>query len=167
MRSKKTQRLTLGAMLSAMVLLLTYIIKIPVSATGGYVHLGDGMIFLAAALLGPYAALIGGAGSALADLIGGYFPYVLPTFIIKGAMGALAGLLARKNKSLRNGLIFILAELMMVAGYFTVEGFLYGWPAALLAVGPNLLQGLFGVIIGLMMLPLTRLKKFQHLSTFK
>ncbi|NLB91052.1 MAG: ECF transporter S component, partial [Clostridiales bacterium] len=71
MENQKIKKLTLGGALSALVLLFTYIFKIPVPATGGYVHLGDGIIFLAAALLGPYAAFIGGIGSALADLMGG------------------------------------------------------------------------------------------------
>lgn len=155
--SKKTQKLALGGMLSALVLLLTSIIKIPVPATGGYVHLGDGMIFLAALLLGPYAALIGGIGSALADLVGGYFVYVVPTFFIKAAMGGIAGALVRQQAPLRNMLVFILAELVMVAGYFFFESTLYGWTVALIAVGPNVLQGVFGVIVGMLLSSAVRL----------
>lgn len=148
MKDQHVRKLALGGVLSALVLLLTYLVKVPVPATGGYVHLGDGVIFLAAALLGPYAALIGGVGSALADLLGGYFIYIAPTFLIKAAMGGLAGVLVRKKAPVRNALVFALAECIMVAGYFVFEGLLYGWPAAVAALGPNALQGLAGVILG-------------------
>ena len=124
MNDQKIRRLALGGVLSALVLLMTYLIKLPVPATGGYVHPGDGVIFLAAILLGPYAALIGAVGSALADLLGGYFVYILPTFLIKGAMGAVAGLMARRKTPLRNALVFTLCEGIMVLGYFLFEGFL-------------------------------------------
>lgn len=161
MKDRHIHRLALGGVLAALVLLLTFLIKIPVPATGGYVHPGDGAIFLAAVLLGPYAALIGGVGSALADLLGGYFVYILPTFIIKAAMGGIAGLLARKGTTLRNALVFTLCEAIMVTGYFLFEGVLYGWAAALAAVGPNILQGVTGIIIGTLLASLP----LQSLST--
>lgn len=149
MKDQQIRRLTLGGVLAALVLLLTLLVKLPVPATGGYVHLGDGVIFLAAMLLGPYAALIGGIGSALADLLGGYFIYIAPTFLIKGAMGGIAGLLVRERAPLRNALVFALCETIMVLGYFLFEGALYGWAAAFAAVGPNALQGVAGVVVGL------------------
>lgn len=160
MKDRQVRRLAMGGILAALVLLLTYMIKFPVPATGGYVHPGDGAIFLAAMLLGPYAALIGGVGSALADLLGGYFIYIPITFVIKGAMGGIAGTLARQGKPLRNALAFTLAECIMVAGYFVFEGFLYGWPAALAAVGPNAVQGIAGIVLGMAFtaLPLDRVK---------
>lgn len=160
MKDRQVRRLATGGILAALILLLTYLIKLPVPATGGYVHPGDGAIFLAALLLGPYAALIGGVGSALADLLGGYFIYIPATFAIKAAMGGIAGVLARQGKPLRNALAFALAECVMVAGYFIFEGFLYGWPAALAAVGPNAVQGVAGILLGMAFaaLPLHRFR---------
>ena len=149
MKDQRIRRLSLGGVLASVILLLTYVIKIPVPATGGYVHLGDGAIFFAAVLMGPYAALIGGVGSALSDLLGGYFVYILPTFFIKALMGGIAGQLARKGASLRNALVFSLAAGVMVMGYFVFEGFFYGWSAALAALGPNCLQGVAGVLVGM------------------
>ncbi|MDR0929345.1 MAG: ECF transporter S component [Oscillospiraceae bacterium] len=151
MTNAKVRRLALSGMLSALVLLFTYLVKLPVPATGGYIHLGDGVIFLAAWLLGPSAALIAGVGSALADVLGGYFIYALPTFVIKAAMGALAGHLLRRGKPLRNALVFALAEGVMIAGYFLLEWALYGGAAALAAAGGNLLQGLSGIALGLLL----------------
>ncbi len=160
MKDTNIRRLALGGVLAALVMLLTFLIKVPVPATGGYVHLGDGVIFLAAALLGPYAALIGGVGSALSDLLGGYMVYILPTFLIKAAMGAVAGVLVRRGAPVRNAAVFVLAEMIMVLGYLLFEGFVFGWAAALAAVGPNALQGLAGVVLGsvLAALPLDRVR---------
>lgn len=149
MRDRQIQRLALGGLMAALVLLLTAALKLPVPATGGYIHLGDGMIFLAAWLLGPYAAFSAAVGSALADLMGGYVIYVLPTFLIKGAMGYLAGKTLRSSGGTFRLLILILAELIMVAGYFLFEGFAMSWAAAIAAVPMNLVQGAGGVLFGL------------------
>ncbi|MCL1965444.1 MAG: ECF transporter S component [Firmicutes bacterium] len=147
MRNKQIRRLTLGGVLAALILLLTYAVKFPLS-TVGYVHAGDGAIFFAAALLGPYTALAAGVGSALADLLGGWFIFVVPTFVIKALMGGIAGMLAKKNHALRNAFVFSLGACVMVLGYYIFEGFYYGWAEALVEVGPNLLQGAAGVVIG-------------------
>ena len=48
----KTSKLVLTALMVCLVLLATYIIKIPSPFTQGYVHLGDTMIFLSVLLLG-------------------------------------------------------------------------------------------------------------------
>lgn len=149
MKKWTAQRLAVSGVLAALVWLFTYLIKIPSPATGGYIHLGDGLIFLAAYIIGPYAALVGGIGSALADVLGGYFVYAAPTFCIKAAMGWVAGKWLKKNAPLRNALIFAAAEGIMVAGYFVFEGVFFGWAAALTAVGLNALQGVAGVVVGL------------------
>lgn len=51
----KIKRLTLGGVMAALVFVMTYFPKVPVPVTGGYIHLGDGAIFLAGMLLGPLA----------------------------------------------------------------------------------------------------------------
>lgn len=50
------------------------------------------------------------------------------------------------------------SELVMVAGYFVTEWLLLatGWPAAASAVGPNVVQGISGVAIGAVLIPLMR-----------
>ena len=84
------KQLTLCGVLAALVFVLTYFPKVPVPVTGGYVHLGDGAIFLAALLLGPLGIPAAAIGSGLADLIGGYMLYVIPTVIIKGLVALVA-----------------------------------------------------------------------------
>ena len=150
MNDKQVRRLAMGGVMAALVFVMTYLPKIPVPVTGGYVHLGDGMIFLAAMLLGPMGVAASAVGSALSDLVGGYMTYLIPTFVIKGLVAFIAWKLYKPGNWLRTALAFILAELAMVAGYFAFEAVLYGVPAALGAVGPNLIQGAAGVAVGLL-----------------
>lgn len=46
MKKLSVQKLTLCGVMAALVFVMTYFPKIPVPVTGGYVHLGDGAIFL-------------------------------------------------------------------------------------------------------------------------
>jgi uncharacterized membrane protein len=146
-----------GGVLSALVLLSTYILKVPTVL--GYVNLGDATIFAAAAILGPFAAICAGLGSALADLIGGYGQYAMATFIIKGTMGLIAGYALTKYPKMHLpvvGLVFAGCEIVMVGGYFLFEIFLYGFTAALAAVPYNALQAVAGITLGLVSLPFIR-----------
>lgn len=150
MNDKRVRRLAMGGVMAALVFVMTYLPKVPVPVTGGYVHLGDGMIFLAAMLLGPMGVAAAAVGSALSDLVGGYMTYILPTFLIKGVMALVAWKLYKPGSWLQTIIAFILAEIVMVAGYFAYEAVLYGVPAALGAVGPNAIQGVAGVVVGLL-----------------
>lgn len=94
------RKLVYTALMTAIILIMTLIIKIPIPFTNGYVHAGDMGIFLAGLLLGPwYGAFAAGVGSALADLLGGYVHWVIPTFIIKSLMGMIVGYFAIKRPS--------------------------------------------------------------------
>lgn len=148
------KKLTLGGVLAALVFVMTYFPKVPVPVTGGYIHLGDDAIFLAGMLLGPLSIAAAAIGSALSDLAGGYVTYVLPTLIIKGLMALVVWRLYRPGKPLRQLCAFFLAEALMVAGYFLTEWALMGFPAALAAVLPNLIQGAAGIALGMLCVPL-------------
>lgn len=148
----KIRRMTRSGLLAAVVALMTAMIRIPVPATGGYVHPGDAAIFFAAYLLGPSAFVPAALGSALADILGGYAVYAVPTALIKGAMGWLAGRMIRDKRAAVNVLVLILCELIMVIGYFAFEWAMYGAGAAVGAVIPNLIQGAAGVVLGLVMM---------------
>ena len=59
---KKLRQLTLTGLMAALITLFTaYIVHIPVGAAGGYIHLGDALIYLSAALLPPPYAMAAGA----------------------------------------------------------------------------------------------------------
>lgn len=83
----------LTGLMTALVFVLTFLIKIPVPYTSGYIHLGDSMIYISVMILGPvFGAFASGVGSMLADIVGGYVQYALPTLIIKSLMAFIMGL---------------------------------------------------------------------------
>ena len=159
-RDRSVQKLALGGMLAALIFVATSFFKLPVSLTQGYIHLGDGFILLGASLLGGSTAIVAAAlGSALADLLGGYTIYILPTFLIKGAVAVVAVQVFAKERPLWAVLTgMVIAEAVMVLGYFLTEWLAlgYGLAAAASAVFPNIVQGLSGVIIGAFLLPMIR-----------
>lgn len=158
------KQLTLCGVLAALVFVLTYFPKVPVPVTGGYVHLGDGAIFLAVLLLGPLGIPAAAIGSGLADLIGGYMLYVIPTVIIKGLVALVAWKLYRKGSWVSAVVAFVLAEAVMVLGYFVFECFTSGAPAAAAAILPNVMQGVAGVVLGLVCVAVTpRMEKMMKL----
>lgn len=158
------KQLTLCGVLAALVFVLTYFPKVPVPVTGGYVHLGDGAIFLAALLLGPLGIPAAAIGSGLADLIGGYMLYVIPTVIIKGLVALVGWKLYKKGSWVSAVVAFVLAEAVMVLGYFVFECFTSGAPAAAAAILPNVVQGVAGVVLGLICVAVTpRMEKMMKL----
>ena len=149
MKNLSVKRLTMAGVMAALVFVMTYIPKVPVPVTGGYVHLGDGAIFLASLLLGPLGIPAAAIGSGLSDILGGYMVYVLPTMALKALMALVAWKIWKARSWLRAVVAFVLAEAAMVLGYFVFESVMYGAAAAWAAVGPNCIQGIAGVALGL------------------
>lgn len=160
MSSVKSKKVILAAIMSALICVLTMFPKLPIPmVNGGYIHMGDALIIVAAFLLNPlYAALAAGIGSCLADLFSGYALYVPATFVIKAVIALIASALfvtlKRKQKSLFiiNLLVALLAELVMVLGYFLFETILYGAGTAAVAIPFNLAQAAFGAVAGIILI---------------
>lgn len=157
--SVTTKKWVLTALFTALVSVATMIIKIPTAGTGGYIHLGDAFVILSGIILGPvYGGLAAGIGSALADLIGGYMLYVPITFVIKGVIGLLSGLIYNKfmvqkiSATIRCILCGIVATVLVAGGYLLFEIFFYG-AAALSSVPQNIIQGLSGLVIATILHP--------------
>lgn len=147
-QENKVKIIAVGALLAAIIMLTTAYLKIPTAI--GYFHLGDGFIFLAAAILGPYGAVAAAVGSALADLLAGYLVYAPVTFVIKGLMGLMV------YKFTNQALPILIAamtaaEVLMIAGYYGYEAILYGAEAALVSVPFNVIQGIVGVVFGVLL----------------
>lgn len=143
-----TKKITLAGILIALVTVLTALIHIPIPGTQGYVNLGDAVLIFSGLLLGPFmGGLIGGIGSALADLLLGYTVYVPITLVVKGLEGALAGLMMRSHLKKYPLIIALICGLWMAFGYYISEIFLYGPVPALAAVPANLGQGLLGALV--------------------
>ena len=146
--------LALGGVMAALVCVATSIFKLPVPVTQGYIHLGDAFVLVSAAVLGPAGVAAAAIGSMLADLLGGYFTYLIPTFVIKGlsAMVVCFGLKNERPFWLQL-CVLVAAEAVMVLGYFLAECLLYGAAAAAGAVLPNIVQGIGGVVFGALLIP--------------
>lgn len=108
--SSLLHKIVYTGLMTALVLIATLFLKVPVPFTNGYVHLGDSMIFVAALILGwRGGAFAAGVGSALADVLGGYAHWALPTLIIKAIMGAIIGLcILQKNRKKIYGILSII-----------------------------------------------------------
>jgi uncharacterized membrane protein len=66
-RKEKTNKLTMMAVFTALVFVVTFLVRIPVPGTGGaYLNFGDVVIYIAAFTIGgPYAAVAAALGSML------------------------------------------------------------------------------------------------------
>ena len=152
MSHKKLMRLVVTGVLTAFVCAATMVIKIP-TPNGGYVNIGDAMVLLSAWALGPvYGFFAAGVGSALADLFAGYGTYVAGTLVIKGCMAVVAALLLRKENTLFAVIGAVIAEVIMVGGYFLYESVLLGYGMAAAASIPgNLMQGAVSLVLGVLL----------------
>ena len=168
----KSKSIAIYALMSALVMVATFVVRIPMVATDGYLNLGDGVLLYCGVAFGPVAGLIaGGIGSALADMIAGYAHWILPTFLIKGFEGALAGMLfwvlgkGNKNRFLSASVASVPSALVMVIGYFFASWIMKGSAAvAWTSVPGNAVQGAVGVALALFLLATTsRIKNFGTL----
>jgi uncharacterized membrane protein len=147
-------------MFIALTTVLTMVISIPVANTDGFINIGDSIIFICAVMLDPPSALlVGGLGSAFADLLLGYAHWAPFTFIIKGLEGLLCSILFHflsKNNKIK--FIFqiivstVIAAVWMIAGYFVVSIWFYGLNNAYLSMFPNVVQGGLSIVIAAIIL---------------
>ena len=142
------RKLTYGGLIGALVFLGTYIFSFPIPT--GYLNFGDGIILISSIILGPYAAVPAAIGSILADITAGFAMYVPFTFVIKGLVAFVPAMMLKGKKLTWRTMIlpFAIAELIMVSGYFIADTIL--WDLGGIAAVPfNLLQGFFGIIVGI------------------
>ena len=173
------KKMIYAALFAALVFVSTTVIKIS-TPTMGYIHPGDGLVLLSGLFLGPlWGGLAAGFGSMLSDLIGGYLTYVPATFLIKCGTAAIASFLYREYTELSGkkrstvGVVLAgaLSEAFMVLGYFVYEIFLLGIAtggglssasinagitASAAGIPFNIVQGIFGVIIAVVLYPILR-----------
>lgn len=178
MAAVPVRRLTLAALSIALVTLATFVIRIPNPATQGYINLGDGLLFTFALVFGwRIGGLAGGVGSALADVLGGYFIWAPWTLVIKGIEGILVGSIAfwgirggRDRQSAHDALdagtapaapgsrhpgrvaafaAVFFGGVWMVSGYYVAGSVLFGGVAALTEIPGNLTQAGVAVAVAL------------------
>lgn len=158
--NSKLKRIVTAALFAALACVATMSVRIPTPGTSGYIHPGDAIVILSGVILGPgWGFLAAGIGSAMADLLGGYFIYVPITFVIKGAVAFAAGTIYQKigntEKSRYAAVILggVCDILLVAAGYFVCEVMLYGAAAAAASVPANIIQGISGLVIGVVLYP--------------
>ena len=149
------KKMIMAALFAALACVATMSIRIPTPGTGGYIHPGDAIVILSGAVLGPvWGFAAAGIGSAMADLLGGYFIYVPITFAVKGLVALAAGLIYQRagdTKKRRHGAVLLggIAD----GGYFFCESMIYGAAAAAASVPANLIQGFAGCVIAMVLYP--------------
>ena len=154
MRASRWSRLVYTALFTALTTVATLVIQVP-SPMSGYVNLGDAMVLLSAWILGPvYGTAAAGIGSMLADLLSGYAYYAPGTLVIKCLMAFVAAQVFLvltdkvKGKHFAKVVSGLLAEIIMVAGYFGYAGLILGnGLSAALSIPGNLVQGGFGIVV--------------------
>ena len=155
-----TKKLILAALFAALACVATMSIRIPTPGTGGYIHPGDAVVILSGIFLGPvYGGLAAGIGSAMSDLLGGYFIYVPITLGIKGLIAFLTGVVFEQLKKRRiNAYIGVIIGgmidiILVPGGYGLCEIPLYGLAGALASMPANFVQGIGGLVLALVLFP--------------
>ena len=150
--ASSTALIAMAAVMAALVCITTILIQVPIPATEGFFNIGDAMIMVAALTGGPLVgAFAGGVGSSLADLLGGWYVWVVPTLIIKGTEGFLTGWILSKGEQnvQRVVLAWVIGGCEMVLGYFLVQVYLYGLSAAFVELPFNFVQMVVGGLVGI------------------
>ena len=148
-----TREIAAIGVMGALTCIATMLFTFPIPATSGYFNFGDAIVMSTALIFGPIiGALAGGLGSGLADLLGGWFNWVIFTAVIKGAEGYIAGRIAGDPQTrtyVRTITAWFTGALVMVLGYFIVQVFMYGFGAALTEAPFNLVQMAVAGIVGI------------------
>jgi len=165
--TNKTKMLVISALFIALTFVATMFINIrlPLVGNGGLIHLGNVPLFLAAFIYGrKTGALAGAFGMGLFDLISGWTAWAPFTFVVVGAMGWVAGLIAEKltiKPVLAHTLGIIAALIIKIVGYYFAEVILYqNWIVPLGSIPGNVIQV---VVAGIIVLPFAgRLKQLAR-----
>ena len=159
------------ALFAALSCVATMLITIP-TPTGGFVHLGDGMALLCGWLLGPiWGALAAGLGGMMADFFSGFPLYAPATFIIKGAMAAIAYFMYKMLKKHHIAALIaggVIGEIFMIFGYFMYEMTVCGYGfGAIVGVPANGVQGAMGVISGVILIEVVKKTRIAQKMSIK
>ena len=129
---KKLELMSQAAVMAALTAALTLWLHIPAGLNGGYIHFGDAVIYLAAALLPkPYAMAAGAAGGVIADLLTA--PLWAPaTLLIKPLLVLPFSNGGERIVTRRNTAALVLAFFLSASGYFLAEGLMFGFHTAFL-----------------------------------
>ncbi len=124
---KTTKNICFAAMFAAMIFGLT-MLHVPIGA-GGYIHVGDAVIYVTAMLMGgPWAFISAAIGAACADIVSGFAVYAVPSAIIKILIAVPFVLISKKQSKLLSvcsAIFTIISGVITVLGYFAADLILY------------------------------------------
>ena len=151
MKKKNTRLLCMAAIFTALVFVVTAYLHIPTN--NGYIHVGDGLIYLAACILPwPYAMAVGAGGALLADCLSGFAIWAPGSVIIKALTALLFTDKSKKIMSVRNQLVMLPASVICSGGYYLYESALYGnWIAPLAGIPASLTQSITSSVLFVVM----------------
>ena len=137
------KKIALSSVFAALVFIATaYLPRVPFP--GGYIHLGDVFIYIAACILPlPYSAVSAAAGAAAADILTGYMIWAPATFVVKAALAALFSSKNEKFICKKNIAAIFFALFVSIGGYYFYEALIISsFAVALESVPFNLMQGI-------------------------
>ncbi len=161
MSKSKTKRLVVCALFAAICFVVTRFLSVPALYTKGYVNLGDLVVLLCAFVVGGWQGSVAAAiGASLADASMGYWVYVPATFIIKAAMVFASSYVFKKTDGKNKMVSFcllalscIMAESIMVVGYFLFESVLYkSFAVACASLVGNVIQAVVCIVPTVMLI---------------
>ncbi|MGL4656383.1 MAG: ECF transporter S component [Sarcina sp.] len=149
-----TKRIVLIAMFAAICFVAT-MVHVPLNLGGSatMIHLGTTAIFVGAIFLGKDIGWSAAIGCALFDFINPAFAiWTIPTFFLKGATGYVAGKVshhkAKNGEDMKYNILgFVLGGLVSLVGYFIVNCFFYGVPAASAKITTSIITTGIGIAI--------------------
>ncbi len=147
-----TRLVTLYGAFTGLIALATTFLKIP--GPTGYYHLGDVIIYTAAAIMGgPFAAASAAVGSAVADIWTGYTSWAPWTFLIKGAAAFAAGAIPGRFGRRARIPAMITGAVLIILGYGVATAVMIDPRAAVAEVAGNVLQSAVGVVGAAVLVP--------------
>lgn len=158
---KTTKQIAAIAVFTALVTAMTIVVAIPIPGAG-YFNVGDAVIYITAACLGPIGGMFaGGVGSLIADLALGYTAYAPFTFFIKGIEGLVVALIIKLITKAIAGksdkyivhigigvAAMVIGAAIMVLGYMGAGAIIGGKALVIAELPTNCVQGAVGVGIG-------------------
>lgn len=154
MRNKKSLfKITNTAIFTTIILLSTMLVKFSTGLGEGYIHFGDSLIYLSACILPfPYCLVASALGGALADILGGFAIWALPTAIIKVLIALPFMLVCKSHKTqkiltIKTASMTLVSGVITIIGYFVAECILYSSASATLSLIGNSIQAVSSGIL--------------------
>lgn len=147
MKNKNLIKIVVAAMFAALVTGLTFFPKIPIPG-GGYVHLGDAMIYLAATFLPlPYAMAAAAIGGGLADILSGFATYAPFTVVVKVLLTVAFTYKNEKILAKRNFIAPLFGLIITPGIYFFADRILYSFESAIAGIIWNVAQAAASLVV--------------------